>query len=49
MNINRHWERIDPVFEVFGLLHDTWEPFRKGINYEAFLGRRKGAFLLAAG
>jgi hypothetical protein len=47
ININKHWERIEPVFEVFGLRGERWEPFKKGINYEAFLGRRKGAFLLS--
>ncbi|MEI8075240.1 MAG: hypothetical protein WCH78_10865 [Bacteroidota bacterium] len=46
MNINKHWDRIHPVFEVFGLRKDNWEPFKKGINYQAIAGRRKGAFLL---
>jgi hypothetical protein len=41
ININKHWERIAPVFEVFGLKNDRWEPFKKGVNYDAFLGRRK--------
>ena len=45
-HINRHWESIDPVFEVWGLKDGDWRAFRKGVNYEAFLGRRKGAFLL---
>ena len=49
MNINKHWDRIDPVFEVFGLRDEKWELFRKGTNYDAFLGRRKGAFLLLPG
>jgi hypothetical protein len=43
MNINKHWERMSPVFDVFGLKDDRWEPFKRGINYDAFLGRRKGA------
>ncbi|HVU97870.1 MAG TPA: hypothetical protein VHE34_21750 [Puia sp.] len=43
MNINKHWERILPIFEVFGLKEDQWEPFKKGVNYDAFLGRRKSA------
>jgi hypothetical protein len=46
MNINKHWERIEPIFEVFGLRQDDWEPFKKGVNYQAFLGRRKGAFFM---
>jgi hypothetical protein len=48
MQIGRHWERIDPVFEVWGLKEGEWEHFQKGENYKAFLGRRKGAFLLPA-
>jgi len=46
ININKHWTRIEPVFEVFGLKNQHWEAFKKLINYDAFLGRRKGAFLL---
>lgn len=46
MNINKLWDRIEPIFEVFGLRQDKWEPFQKGINYLAFLGRRKGAFFV---
>lgn len=41
ININKHWQRIEPVFEVFGLKDDKWFPFTKGINYDAFLGRRR--------
>jgi len=43
IHINKHWERIEPIFEVFGLRNLRWEPFKKGINYDAFLGHRKGA------
>jgi Family of unknown function (DUF6934) len=46
ININKHWERIEPIFEVFGLKNERWGPFKKGINYDAFLGRRKGAFFV---
>lgn len=45
MGINKHWGQIDPIFEVFGLNNNSWEPFRKGINYTAFLGRRKAPLL----
>jgi len=42
MNINKHWVRIEPVFDVYGLLEDeSWEPFKKGRNYIAFLGLKK--------
>jgi hypothetical protein len=43
MNINKHWERISPIFDVFGLSGERWEPYKKGVNYDAFLGRRKSA------
>ena len=45
MGINKYWEQISPIFEVFGLRNEKWEPFRKGENYDAFLGRRKASFL----
>jgi hypothetical protein len=28
-------------FEVFGLVGDEWQVFRKGANYSALLARRK--------
>lgn len=45
MGISKYWEQISPIFEVLGLKNDKWEPFRKGENYNAFLGRRKASFL----
>lgn len=45
MAINRYWEEISPVFEIYGLRNEKWELFRKGENYNAFLGRRKASFL----
>jgi hypothetical protein len=42
MNINKHWNGIQPIFEVYGLLGDeSWEPLKKGMNYQAFLGFKK--------
>jgi hypothetical protein len=41
MNISKHLDRISPIFEVFGLKTEHWGPFRKGINYDAFLAQRK--------
>jgi hypothetical protein len=46
IHINKHWERIEPIFDLLGLKNDRWEPFRRGVNYDAFLGRRKGAFFV---
>ena len=41
MHINKYWPRIDPVFVIYGLKNEQWEFFKKGKNYDAFLGRRK--------
>jgi hypothetical protein len=41
INMNKHWELIKPIFKVLGLLNDEWEPIRKGVNYDSFLGYRK--------
>lgn len=41
VNLNKHCERIDPLYEIWGLLKKEWVPFQKGINYEAFIGYRK--------
>lgn len=45
MGINKYWVQIDPIFEVFGLKDNKWEPFRYGVNYAAFLGRRKAPLI----
>jgi len=44
--INKFWEQIEPVFEIQGHREGKWHPFERGKNYEAFLGRRKGGFLI---
>jgi hypothetical protein len=42
MNLNKHSEQINQVFNVYGLLEDeSWEFLTKGVNYQAFLGFRK--------
>lgn len=41
MGINDNLEEIDKDFEVQGYTEQEWEPFRKGVNYEAFLIKRK--------
>lgn len=45
MGINKYWDDISLHFEVFGHTGQEWEPFEKGKNYEAFIGRRKAPFL----
>lgn len=41
MGISSILSEIRPTFEVMGFYKDHWEPFRTGINYEAFLIKRK--------
>lgn len=44
VHINRHWHNIEPIFEIWGLKDGEWMDFKKGVNYQAFIGRRKGTF-----
>jgi hypothetical protein len=37
MGIASFWERISQEFQIWGKLGEAWEPFRKGVNYKAFL------------
>jgi hypothetical protein len=41
MGITTNLEAIEQDFNIFGLSNVIWEPFRKGIKYDAFLVRRK--------
>lgn len=41
MGIISHWSEINTCLDVFGYKNDCWEAFRKNINYEAFLVKRK--------
>lgn len=41
MGITNNLELIIEDFDVFGLMENKWEAFRKNITYEAFLVRRK--------
>jgi len=42
MGINKYWSEIDPIFEVFGLMENQgFQPFERGINYKAFVVKRK--------
>lgn len=41
MGISRYWVEIKRDFQVFGLKEGVWEPFVKGVAYEAFLVKRK--------
>lgn len=41
MGIAKYWDHIKLIFEIQGYRSRKWEPFEKGKNYEAFLGRRR--------
>ncbi|SEL97930.1 DUF6934 family protein [Parapedobacter koreensis] len=42
MNILAYWEEITEAFYlVQGYLNEDWQPFEKGINFEAFIIRKK--------
>jgi hypothetical protein len=41
MGICSHWEEIREDFDIQGYISHEWRPFRKGVNYGAFLIRRK--------
>jgi hypothetical protein len=41
MGISSFWEEIGSLFMVIGYVNDQWQSFSKGINYEAFLIKRK--------
>jgi hypothetical protein len=37
ININRHWNIIEPEYIVLGLHKKRWHSFQKGKNYSAFM------------
>lgn len=41
IGIVNNWKEIDERFTVYGVLNKRWEPFRKNVNYGAFLIRKK--------
>ena len=41
IGITTHWSKIEPLLYVFGYPDGQWQPFRKSINYEAFIVSRK--------
>lgn len=42
IGITNNIEEIREDFEVFGLVSkDNWQPFQKGVEFEAFLVKRK--------
>ncbi len=41
MGIQRYWEEIENLFEVWGFFQEEWEEFIPNRNYQAFLVKRK--------
>jgi hypothetical protein len=41
MGISAFWHKIGDLFSVMGFMEDEWQSFEKGINYQAFLIKRK--------
>jgi hypothetical protein len=41
MGISNNLEEISEDFEIQGYIDQEWSRFRKGVNYEAFLIKRK--------
>jgi hypothetical protein len=41
MGINNYFSEIIKDFQVYGMLNGTWQLFKKGVDYEAFLVKRK--------
>ena len=41
MSIGMYWDEIEPLLYVYGSINGHWQPFRKKVNYEAFLIKRR--------
>lgn len=41
MGISSNWDKIQTILDVYGFRNQKWEPFRKNINYYAFMAVRK--------
>jgi hypothetical protein len=41
MGISKYLNQVKSDFELYGLINGYWQVFEKGVNYEAFLARRK--------
>jgi hypothetical protein len=40
MGINKYCEQIQSALNIWGQRNGKWEPFKRGENYDAFLGER---------
>lgn len=43
MGISANWQHIAPLLHVWGFTKGGWEPFKRGVNYQAFMALRKKA------
>lgn len=41
MGIVAHYQEIEKLFHIYGEINNELQPFKKGVNYEAFAVRRK--------
>ncbi|SRR5258706_15751186 len=41
MGIAANWNMIEPILLVYGFSNGKWQPFRKAVNYDAFITIRK--------
>jgi len=41
MDISTFGEEVNGFFTVIGYMNGEWKPFLKGMNYEAFIIKRK--------
>lgn len=41
IGLSKHWKTIQPFLHVYGYVNGHWRPFRKSVNYEAFIVQRK--------
>lgn len=41
MGITKHLKEIEDYFDLYGLKDNKWERFKKGVEYKAFLTKRK--------
>ena len=46
MGITKFLSEVTADFEVLGERNDEWEPFKKNVDYEGFLVKRKKKYLL---
>jgi hypothetical protein len=41
MGISKYLDEVSTQFEVFGLNGEEFELFRKGVNYQAYIAKRR--------